>query len=92
MLRKQPWFDFCDALEIEIEQSVEEGRDAAHYAAQAKQVQAMDRGAERTAAGAALLEQIESLPASRAAQEPSDPAGIRPLAAGGDRPDAAAQG
>ena len=82
MLRKQPWFDFCDALEIEIEQSVEEGRDAAHYAAQAKQVQAMDRGAERTAAGAALLEQIESLPASRAAQEPSDLAGIRALAAG----------
>ena len=82
MLRKQPWFDFCDALEIEIEQSVEEGRDAAHYAAQARQVQAMDRGVERTAAGAALLEQIESLPASRTAQEPSDLAGIRALAAG----------
>ena len=39
MLRKQPWFDFCDALEIEVEQSTDEGRDAAHYAAQAGQVQ-----------------------------------------------------
>lgn len=82
MLRKQPWFDFCDALEIEVEQSTDEGRDAAHYAAQAGQVQAMDRGAERTAAGAALLEQMEALPAARAAQEPSDLAGIRALAQG----------
>lgn len=82
MLRKQPWFDFCDALEIEVEQSTDEGRDAAHYAAQAGQVQAMDRGAERTAAGAALLEQMEALPAAREAQEPSDLAGIRALAQG----------
>ena len=42
----------------------------------------MDRGAERTAAGAALLEQMEALPAAREAQEPSDLAGIRALAQG----------
>src|SRR5699024_7289270 len=69
-------------LEIEVEQSTDEGRDAAHYAAQAGRVQAMDRGAERTAAGAALLEQMEALPAAREAQEPSDLAGIRALAQG----------
>lgn len=82
MLREQPWFDFCDALEIEVEQRVEEGLDAAQFAAQAKAVQNMDRGPERTTAGAALLEQMDSLPCPRDAREPSDLQTIQALAAG----------
>lgn len=82
MLKEQAWFDFCDALEIEVEQSMEEGRDAAHFAAQAAQVQKMDRGPERTAAGAALLEQLEALPAALGDAEPSDIETIQSLAVG----------
>lgn len=89
MLRKQPWFDFCDALAIEVEQRADEGCDTARFAARAEEIQKMPRGAERTAAGAALLGELEALPASREAQEPSDLAGIQALAEGEDTAKAA---
>lgn len=82
MLRKQPWFDFCDALAIEVEQMTDEGRDAACFMEQATAVEKMEHGIERTAAGAALLEQLEALPAPFDAQEPSGLAEIQALAEG----------
>jgi len=82
MLRKQPWFDFCDALAIEVEQMTDEGRDAACFMEQATAIEKMERGIERTAAGAALLEQLEALPAPLDAQEPSGLAEIQALAEG----------
>lgn len=82
MLREQLWFDFCDALAIEVEQMMDEGRDAARFLEQTKDIQNMERGAERTAAGAALLEQLKVLPAPYDAKEPSDLASIQALAEG----------
>ena len=82
MLRKQPWFDFCDALAIEVEQRADEGCDTARFAERAKEIQEMPRGAARTAAGVTLLAELQVLPASRKAQEPSDLAGIQALAEG----------
>lgn len=84
MLRKQPWFDFCDALAIEVEQRADEGCDTARFAARAEEIQNMPRGAARTAAGVTLLAELQVLPASRKAQEPSDLAGIQALAEGED--------
>ena len=54
MLRNQAWFDFCDALMIEIEQFSDEGRDVSAFAERAKIIQDMPRGKERTKAGANL--------------------------------------
>lgn len=80
MLREQPWFDFCDALPIEIEQRIEEGaEDAARFKECAEQVKEMPRGAARTAAGAELLEQLCALENSQDKDEPSDLPGIKAL-------------
>ena len=82
MLNSLPWFDFCDALTVEVEQMMDEGRDAAAYMERAKAIQDMPRGKERTALGAALLEELEALPAPNAAKEPSDLEGIVALSEG----------
>ena len=83
MLREQPWFDFCDALPIEIEQRIEEGaEDAARFKECAEQVKEMPRGAARTAAGAELLEQLCALENSQDKDEPSDLPGIKAASAG----------
>ena len=71
MLHSLPWFDFCDALTIEVEQLMDEGREAAVYMERAKAIQDMPRGKARTALGAALLEELQALPAPNDAKEPS---------------------
>ena len=82
MLRSLPWFDFCDALLTELEQLTDEGRDAAAFAAEAKAVQDMPRGRERTEKGAALLEKMQALYAPNDAKEPSGLKEIRALSEG----------
>lgn len=82
MLRTQPWFDFCDALLTEVEQMMDEGRDAAQFAARAKEIQEMPRGKARTEAGAALLRELEALAAPNDAKEPSGLKEIQALAEG----------
>lgn len=71
MLRKQAWFDFSEALAIEVEQSIDEGKDAAALMEEARAVEKLPRGAARTAQGAAFLERISALPASLEDVEPS---------------------
>ena len=82
MLRKQAWFDFCDALLIEVEQVADEGRDVSAFAAKAEEIQNMPRGKERTAAGVQLLGELEAVYAPNAAKEPSGLAEIQALAEG----------
>ena len=82
MLREQAWFDFCDALLTEVEQMTDEGRDAAQFAARAKEIQEMPRGRARTEAGAALLRELEALAAPNDAKEPSGLEEIQVLAEG----------
>ena len=59
MLRNQAWFDFCDALMIEIEQLSDEGRDVSAFAERAKIIQDMPRGKERTKAGQICLKSLK---------------------------------
>ena len=82
MLREQAWFDFSEALAIEVEQMTDEGRDAAAYMERAKAIAKMPKGKERTALGAALLQELEALPAPNDAKEPSGLHEIRALAEG----------
>ena len=82
MLRTLPWFDFCDALTIEVEQLLDEGREAAAFMERAKAIQQMPRGKARTEAGAALLAELEALHAPNDAKEPSGLSEIQALSEG----------
>ena len=82
MLRNQAWFDFCDALMIEIEQLSDEGRDVSAFAERAKIIQDMPRGKERTKAGANLLEELEKVFAPNDEKEPSGLSEIQAAAEG----------
>ena len=82
MLRNQAWFDFCDALMIEIEQFSDEGRDVSAFAERAKIIQDMPRGKERTKAGANLLEELEKVFAPNDEKEPSGLSEIQAAAEG----------
>lgn len=71
MLKNQPWFDFCDALNVELLQAADEGRAVEDLKARAAKIIAMEKGAARNEAGEALLAEIFSRPASLEAKEPS---------------------
>ena len=89
MLRSLPWFDFCDALLIELEQLQDEGRDVSAFAAEAEAVQKLPHGRERTEKGAALLQKMQAVCAPNDEKEPSGLEEIQALAEGEDSQKAA---
>lgn len=60
LLDNQMWFDFCDGLEVEIRQCVDEGIDAEQLFGEAERIKKMPRGEERTLAGHRLWKNIRT--------------------------------
>ena len=90
MLEKQMWFDFCDALTIELRQSQDEGKDILHLKERAEQIQKMSKDDPlRCEMGSRLLEEISMLPIREgyAFHEPSDLDAIRHLSSGWESSD-----
>lgn len=62
MLEGQMWFDFCDALPIEVRQCVDEGLDAEGFLEEAAAIKNMEHTQERKERGLDFLERFHQSP------------------------------